>query len=133
VKQHTVAPQPPRGGVGSPAGGNGTGPAFASPIRVPLPTDSISSESFETAKASLEEPIRAACGDDTLCVQVAPKADPDAGPGQDCVGSAENTDFDGDGAGTVTVPRHGTIFLLIDAFCSTQPIAFGWSNVEHFS
>jgi hypothetical protein len=100
---------------------------------VPLPTDSISSESFETAKKFLEPQILSACGDGSLCVQVAAKADPDAGPGQDCVGSAENTDFDGSGAGTVTVPRGGTIFLLIDAFCSAQPIAFGWSNVEHFS
>jgi hypothetical protein len=133
VKPHTVAPQPPRGGVGSPAGGNGSGPALASPIRVPLPTDSISSQPFETAKTFLEPQIRAACGDDSLCVQVAAKADPDAGPGQECVGSAENTDFGGGGGGTVTVPRGGTIFLLIDAFCADQPVALARTNVEHSS
>lgn len=133
VKPHTVAPQPPRGGVGSPAGGNGAGPALASPIRVPLPTDSISSQPFETARSFLEPQIRTACGDDSLCIHVAAKADPEAGPGQDCVGSAENTDSDGSGAGTVTVPRGGTIFLLIDAFCAEQPVALARTNVDHFS
>ena len=40
----------------------------------------------------------------------------------DRVDSAENTDYadDGSGAGTVTVPRDGTIYLLVNIPCADQ-------------
>lgn len=130
-------PQPPSGGVGSPVGGNGSGPALASPIRVPLPTDSISNQPFEKAKSFLEPNIRKACGDGSLCVAVVPKPDASAVSGTDalCVGSAENTIVDpdsGGSAGTVTVPRNGTIFLLINAPCS-DTVALAETNGEPFT
>ena len=103
---------------------------------MPLPTDSISNQPFEKAKSFLEPNIRKACGDGSLCVDVVAKPDPGAvGTDALCVGSAENTVVDpdsGGSAGTVTVPRNGTIFLLINAPCS-DTVALAGTNAEQYS
>lgn len=95
-------------------------------MRVPLPTREISGQIFAEAVRRLLTEIVTACGG-TQCVDVAEKANEttvdDLDETCDKVDSAENTVYtdDGDGgAGTVTVPRGGVIYLLVNVRCTER-------------
>jgi hypothetical protein len=123
-------PKPAGGGLGSPAGNNGSGPALASPVRVPLPTATISGQTFSEARVSLDGNIKAACGDGTPCVSIVEKADdnPENDLEDKCdvvsnaVGSVTVPGSDGREA-TVTAPRGGEIVLLVNIPCADRTSA----------
>jgi len=108
---------------------------LASPVRVPLPTNEIAGHVYSEAADLLRSNIRDACGG-TQCVDVAKKAnsnpDDDLDDPCDLVDSAENTEYtdDGSGVGTVTVPRDGTIYLLVNIPCEDRPATGGSSGTE---
>lgn len=102
-------------------------------MRVPLPTNEISGHVYADAVALLRPIIAESCGG-TQCLTVAKKENgsPEDDLDEPCdrVDSAENTDFtdDGSGAGTVTVARGGTIYLLVNIPCEDRPTAVGSSE-----
>ena len=117
----------PKTAPGSPVGSSGDKPVLPSPIRVPLPTRSVSGAKFAEAVERLRQPIEVACGGGQ-CITVGKVVDTAFDVTLLTTDSCDRvtTVIGAEGEGeeqTVTLGRGGTLQLLVAPGCDSVPPA----------